>query len=140
MPLDKEDFRARVVEYQCGHKCMGQAGNKGGCCTLDARDFIIGPVRDVDDFLARLSRHLGRPVQRAEVLIEYDEGGRMFPERATWRNPANFPALRVLPDQPRRPCRFYDTAAGMCTIHAVRPETCRKYECSWLKGVLDRVL
>jgi Fe-S-cluster containining protein len=137
--MDKEKFRALVVEYQCSHKCMGHAGNKGGCCTLDQRDFIIGPIRDADDFLARLSKHLGRPVARAEALIEYDEGAELFPELATWRDPANFPALRILADEPRKPCRYYDVSHGMCTIYPVRPETCGKYECAWLKGVIQQL-
>ena len=137
--MNREEFRAQVVEYQCSHKCMGHAGSKGGCCTLDGRDFIIGPIRDVDAFLARLRQQLGREVERAEVLIDYDEGAKMFPGLASWRNPANFPALRVLPNAPRRPCRFYDVGAGMCSIYAARPEACRNYECHWLKGVLERV-
>ena len=136
--MDRDQFRAAVVEYQCTQKCMGHPGNNGGCCTLDERDWIIGPIRDVDDFLARLSKHLGRPVSRVEALIDYDEGAKLFPERATWRDPANFPAMRVLADQPRNPCRYYDAAKALCTIHPARPETCRTYECDWLKEVIQR--
>lgn len=137
--MDKTEFRTAVIEYQCGQKCMGHAGNRGGCCTMDERDFIIGPIRDSHEFLSRLSQHLGRPVERNEVLIDFDEGMRLFPDLSCWTNPASFPALRVQTDHPRKPCRFYDVGAGRCTIHPVRPETCRLYECGWLKEALERV-
>ena len=135
---DAAEFRARVIAYQCSQKCMGHAGNSGGCCTLGERDFIIGPILDADAFLKRLSQFTSRPVERSEVLIEYDEGKRLFPDRSHWQNPANYPALRVLADHPRRPCHFYDTARAQCSIHSVRPDTCRQYQCRWLTEVLER--
>jgi len=38
----------------CSEKCLGFKGNHGGCCQLDDRDFIIGPVSDPAAFLQRV--------------------------------------------------------------------------------------
>ena len=80
---EKEALRLQVIQHACQSKCMGHPGNAGGCCKLGSRDWIIGPVRDVDAFIERLSEHWGRPVLRTEVLIDYEEGRAMpdGPER-----------------------------------------------------------
>ena len=111
---------------------MGHSGNRGGCCTLGSRDWIIGPLDDVDAFIARLERQLGRLVARDEVVIELEEGKRLFPERSMWQNPAHYPAMRTQSEAPHA-CRFYDEAVG-CTVHAIRPKLCESYECDWLRA------
>jgi Fe-S-cluster containining protein len=130
-------LRLQVIQKTCGDKCMGHRGNRGGCCKLGPRDWIIGPVRDAEAFVAQLSKHFGRAVARGEVLIDFEEGRRMFPERSMWQNPAHYPALRGAREAPYA-CQFYAEDRG-CTVHELRPQLCRDYECDWLKGTLERV-
>jgi Fe-S-cluster containining protein len=136
--VDCGSLKALVVEYTCEQNCMGHRGNSGGCCTLGPRDFIIGPVTDLDVLVAHVSRLWGRSVAPSEIAIDYDEGSALFPDRATWQNPAHYPALRVMTDHPRLPCRFYDLDKSRCSIHAVRPALCRRYECEFLTKTLER--
>jgi Fe-S-cluster containining protein len=127
-------LRLRVIQHVCSSKCMGHAGNAGGCCKLGTRDYIIGPVEDAELLLTRLRNHCGRPVTRKEVLIEFEEGRRRFPERSTWQNPKHFPALRVSEtDAPA--CSFHDDRKS-CSIHDLRPQLCRNFECDWLRAAL----
>lgn len=130
-------LRLLVIQQTCGHKCMGHSENRGGCCKLGQRDWIIGPVNDVDALLERLSKVLERPVLRSEVVIDFEEGRKLFPERKMWQNPAHFPAMRSVSADPYA-CRYYDEERG-CTIHDIRPNLCRSYECEWLSGSLDRL-
>jgi Fe-S-cluster containining protein len=132
-----EGLRLQVIAYSCSQNCMGFRGNAGGCCTLGDRDFIIGPVPDVDvdAFLVDLGRRLGREVSRGEVFIDFEEGRALFAERSEWQKPANYPALRVRPDVARIPCQFYESSTGACTVHDIRPGLCREYFCDHLKDV-----
>ncbi len=137
--VDRQALLSLVTEHTCAQKCMGFAGNSGGCCTLGPRDFIIGPVEDVAVLLENLSREWGRPVARSEIVIDYEEGRALFPDRPMWQEPSHFPALRVLSEHPRVPCRFYDLEQSRCTIHAIRPGLCRRFECDWLRSTLERL-
>jgi Fe-S-cluster containining protein len=132
-----ETLRSLLIQHTCARKCMGLVDNEGGCCTLADRDFILGPVDDVDELLERLGKYWGRPVLRIEVLIDCEEGRELFPGRSTWQNPRNYPALRVRPDNPRFPCMFYDEAGAGCSIYEDRPHMCQKFTCDWLKHVLE---
>ncbi|MBI4956502.1 MAG: hypothetical protein HY908_31085 [Myxococcales bacterium] len=136
--LDRENLLAEVTEYYCGERCMGIAGNRGGCCHLGERDWIIGPVAEADrDVLVRnLGAVLGREVTHAEVFIDFEEGRARFPERSQWQKPENYPALRVRYDAPGYPCRFYDAQKG-CTVHLVRPSLCSAYQCDALRQVVS---
>lgn len=127
-------IRLDVIQHACSSKCMGHPGNNGGCCKLGPRDYIIGPVRDLDELLARLGQRFGRPVSRAEVVVEFEEGSARFPERTSWQNRAHFPALRVQREAPHA-CVFHDHQQG-CTIHDIRPHLCRAYECTWLTDAI----
>jgi Fe-S-cluster containining protein len=137
--VERAGLRSLIIEYTCAEKCMGHPKNRGGCCTLADRDFIIGPVTDAPELLERLAERSGRPVLHTEVLIDYEEGRALFPMRKNWQNPAHYPALRVV-QEPGWPCRFYDGEAGRCTIYEIRPGLCRRYECDWLKQRLESVL
>ncbi len=139
MATAREALREEVIAYSCSQNCMGWRGNVGGCCTVDDRNWIIGPVGDVDvaTFLVDLGRVLGREVSRDEAFIDFEEGRALFPERSQWQNPANYPALRVLPDVARIPCRFYESSTGGCTVHDIRPALCRNYFCDHLKDVIS---
>ena len=137
MGIAREALRLQVIGYTCSQNCMGFRGNAGGCCTLDDRDFIPGPVRDADTFLIDLGRRLGREVSREEVFIDFEEGRALFPDRPSWQEPANYPAMRVLPDVEWIPCRFYDKTTGACTVYDIRPAMCRNFLCDHLKGVIS---
>ena len=137
--VNPDALKSLLIEYTCEQNCMGFRGNAGGCCTLGPRDFIIGPVPDIDELLVRLSELWGRPVTRSEIAVEYDEGRALFPDRPTWQEPAHYPALRVITDHPRVPCRFYDLEQARCRIHEARPSLCRRYECDFLKTTLARL-
>jgi Fe-S-cluster containining protein len=128
---DKALFRLQVVQHACASKCMGRPGNNGGCCNLGPRDWIIGPISDVDELIEKVSERWGRPALRIELLIDYEEGRLLFPERPTWQDPKNYPAMRVLGELPH-PCRFHNREIG-CTIHDIRPGTCQAFECDWLR-------
>jgi Fe-S-cluster containining protein len=132
-----EALRLHVIAYTCSHNCMGVRGNAGGCCTLDDRDYIPGPVRDADAFLVNLGQLLGRKVPRSEAFIDFDEGRTLFPERPSWQEPANYPALRVRPDVEWIPCRFYDKTTLACTVYDIRPAICRDFLCNHLKDVIS---
>lgn len=139
MAIQREALQSTLIEYSCGQRCMGAPGNKGGCCKLDDRDFIIGPIDDAPAFLKRLSEKLGRPVPHEEVFVDAAEGRALFPDRPTWQAPQNYPALRVLMDDPRHPCRFYDIEAGACTVYEIRPLVCRRFLCEPLRHLLSLV-
>ena len=116
----------------CSTKCFGLEGYHGSCCTLEDRDWIIGPHHDTEDFIKKLSSKLGREIQEEEIFINYDEGSKLFPSKSTWQNPESYPALRVDFFNPRLPCIFYNTKIKACTMYDIRPNTCEIYECDYL--------
>lgn len=117
----------------CSHKCFGYDGYHGGCCTIEDRDFIIGPHRDTDAFLDRLSNLMGSQVKYEEVFIDYEEGRKMFPDKECWQRPTGYPALRVDTSHPRKPCVFYNNDLHICTIYSIRPDVCKNFACDYLK-------
>ena len=118
----------------CSNKCLGFLDNHGGCCTLGERDFIIGPHTDTQEFVARLSEKLGRKLEYKDVFIDYEEGKNLFPDRPTWQNKFWYPALRVNLSDPKLPCIFYNTQVRACMVYEIRPETCKNFECDYLKN------
>jgi Fe-S-cluster containining protein len=116
----------------CSTNCFGREGYHGSCCTLEDRDWIIGPHNDTKEFTERLSSKLGREIQEEEIFINYDEGSKLFPNKSTWQNPKSYPALRVDFFHPRLPCIFYNTKIKACTMYDIRPNTCERYECDYL--------
>lgn len=137
MATVREVMRAQLIRNSCSQNCMGFRGNIGGCCTLDDRDFIPGPLRDADAFLKDLGRLLCREVSREEVLVDFEEGRNLFPERSSWQDPGNYPALRVRPDVARIPCRFYEPSTRACTVYDIRPAMCRNFLCDHLNDVIS---
>ena len=87
----------------CSNKCYGMPGHHGSCCTLEDRDFIIGPHPDALEFIESLSKKLGRDIEYREVFVDYEEGKTLFPNRSSWQNPHSYPALRVDFYNPRLP-------------------------------------
>ena len=70
----------------CSYKCWGIDNYDGSCCSIENRDFIIGPHPDADIFIENLSIKLDREIKKEEVFIEYDEGKKMFPDKKFWLN------------------------------------------------------
>ena len=116
----------------CSNKCYGIPGHHGSCCTIEDRDFIIGPHSDAEEFVTKLSDKLGREIEYREVFVDYEEGKTLFPNKSTWQNPGSYPALRVDFYNPRLPCIFYNTKIKACTMYDIRPNTCEIYECDYL--------
>lgn len=116
----------------CSNKCLGFIGNHGGCCTVGDRDFIIGPHLDTNDFLDRLSEKLGREILFKEVFFSFEEGKNLFPNKSTWQDPQNFPALKLDLTNPKFPCIFYNTHVRACMVYDIRPDTCATFECNYL--------
>ena len=120
----------------CCEKCLGQVGNHGGCCQIDDRDYIIGPVSDPVLFLQRLKeKYPGIRIEWKDVFIDYEEGSKMFPERFNYQNPAHYPALRVDYNHVRKPCIFYNSILKCCNVYEIRPSMCKNFYCDYLKSV-----
>jgi len=118
----------------CSNKCYGGEGYHGSCCSIEERNYIIGPHHDTEEFIKNLSEKLGREVNEDDVFIKFEEGSRMFPNKSAWQNPDSYPAFRVDFYNPKLPCIFYNTKLKFCTIYDVRPKTCRDYECEYLSN------
>ena len=118
----------------CSSKCFGASGYDGGCCTLEGRDFIIGPHHDADEFIKKLSNKLGREVNKYDIFIEHEEGSKLLPNNPSWQRKTGYPALRVDLTNKRLPCIFYNTTLKYCTVYDIRPNTCKNYECEYLKN------
>ena len=122
----------------CSTKCYGREGYDGSCCTLEDRDWIIGPHTDTEDFINRLSNKFGRKIEYKDVFIDYEEGKELFPDKNTWQDQLTYPALRVDLNNPRRPCIFYNTTIKACSIYDIRPRICQTYHCWYL--VKDKLI
>ena len=122
----------------CCEKCLGWEGNHGGCCQLDDRDFMMGPVSDPNEFLQRVkNKFTGVKVEWKDVFFDYEEGSKTFPERPIFQNPAHYPALRVDLKHTRKPCIFYNSTLKCCSVYDIRPAMCREFKCDYLKSVLQ---
>ena len=60
--------------YICSNKCWGVDNYHGSCCTIEDRDFIMGPHPDADEFIERLSLKLNRNIKKEDVFVEAEEG------------------------------------------------------------------
>lgn len=123
----------KTSSYICSFKCLGVDLLHGGCCTVADRDYIIGPVNDVDRVLKDLSKKLDRAVLREEVFIDFEEGRELFKDKKVWQEETSYPALRVDLEHSRLPCIFYNNSLKACSIYDSRPGICRNYKCDYLK-------
>ena len=136
---DREDLADALTLHSCLNNCRGAKDMAVSCCTLTHdRNYIIGAITDTDAFLARLSEREGREVPREEVFIDYEEGRALFPDRPIWQEKRGYPAMRLDVDHPDMPCVFLGED-NLCTVHDIRPETCMRYHCSHLMGILDAI-
>lgn len=123
----------------CSFKCWGIDNYDGSCCTLENRDWIMGPALDWEIFLESLSSKIGRSIDFSEIFYTHDEGSKLFPDRPVWQNPNNFPAFKVDLNSPRKPCIFYNQSIRSCMVYEIRPETCRGYSCDYLKSNQEEI-
>jgi Fe-S-cluster containining protein len=119
----------------CSNKCWGIEGYDGSCCTVEDRDWIIGPHYDSYEFIEKLSEKLGENVNYNDIFIEYNEGRKLFPDKPFWQLQSSYPAFRVKLDNKKLPCIFYDTDEKQCTVYDIRPETCSSFECNYYSVV-----
>jgi Fe-S-cluster containining protein len=132
-------LKTMLALHTCTRNCWGRADTAANCCRLDDRDYVQGPVNDTETVLAYLSAESGRAVPYDEVFVEMEEGRALFPDRLSWQNSANFPALRPVSDKAGGyPCRFL-AGNGLCRIYDGRPAMCRTYRCKHLTSVLEQV-
>lgn len=116
----------------CSEKCFGSEGYDGSCCSIETRNFIIGPHRDAEEFLQRLAVKLGRSIPKEEVFFSFEEGRNLFPDKSNWQRPESYPALRVEMSNQRHQCIFYNLTLKQCTVYDIRLQTCRDYRCDYL--------
>ena len=119
----------------CSNKCWGIEGYDGSCCTVEDRDWIIGPHYDSYEFIEKLSEKLGEKINYNDIFIEYEEGKELFPDKPSWQVKSAYPAFRVKLDHKKLPCMFYDTDEKQCTVYDIRPETCSSFECNYYSVV-----
>lgn len=120
----------------CRDHCLGYTNNHGGCCQLDNRDFIIGPIRDSNEFLERVrKRYPGIKIEWRDVFIDFNEGSKLFPDRPIYQKPDAYPALRVDIFHKRFPCIFYNNILKCCNVYDIRPTTCRSFSCPYLASL-----
>jgi Fe-S-cluster containining protein len=115
----------------CSNKCWGIEGYDGSCCTVEDRDWIMGPINDSHQFIEKLSEKLGEKVKHEDIFIEFEEGKELFSDKPSWQTPISYPAFRVKLDNKKLPCIFYDTDEKQCIVYDVRPKTCSSYECNY---------
>jgi Fe-S-cluster containining protein len=120
----------------CSFNCYGQKGYDGSCCQLEERDYIIGPIKDAAEFLNKLSQKIGRTVAFNEVFYDFETGSQLFPERAMFQNPDNYPAFKVDTEKRRLPCVNYNSTLRTCGVYEIRPAVCRNYYCDYLNEYL----
>lgn len=126
-----------TITFTCSKECYGFKNYHGSCCKLENRDFIIGPIGDAAEVLTRLATHFNREVNYNDIFIDYEEGHRLFPNRSTWQNPSAYPALRVNLDSRDLNCIFYNSTVRACSIYTIRPQTCQKFYCDYLRKKID---
>lgn len=119
----------------CQHNCLGHKGNHGGCCTIDDRDWIMGPIKDADVFLKRVrEKYPNTVIEWKDIFIDYEEGSKLFPDKKNWQSKNNYPCLRIL-NVARLPCIFYNLQLRLCTVYDIRPDTCINFYCEYLLNI-----
>lgn len=120
----------------CRDSCLGHSNNHGGCCQLDDRDYIIGPIHDSHEFLDRIRKKFPNlKIEWKDIFLNFEEGSRLFPERSMYQKPEAYPALRPDVYHKRLPCLFYNNTLKCCSVYEIRPNTCRSFICPYLASL-----
>lgn len=133
-----EEMSDLVVAHSCTRNCLGVAGNSAGCCTIGERDYIIGPIPDSKDFLERYKKTIDPEAVFDDIFISYKEGSKLYPDRPMWQNPDYYPALRIDEKNISLRCIFLNDD-NLCTVHAIRSETCKAYSCAHVTEMLQKL-
>jgi Fe-S-cluster containining protein len=120
----------------CQKKCLGYDGYHGGCCTLDDRDYIIGPVPDTYETLERVRNQFPNvDIEWNDLFITFEEGSKLFPNKSTWQNPNHYPCMRVNVTNPNIPCIFYNQHLRCCQIQSSKSILCSAFKCEYLQSL-----
>ena len=120
------------MSKECRTKCEGVEGAHGNCCSVQGGNWILGSIDDADEFLENLSHKFGYDINFSDVFYTYEEGKKIFPQGEDWQETGCYPALRFSEDQT---CIFYSTEIKSCMVYDIRPKTCKKYLCGYLKNL-----
>lgn len=134
----KKEISDTVVMHSCTRNCLGVEDNAAGCCTVAERDYIIGPIPDAKEFLKRYNTTACSHATFDELFVSYKEGKRLFPDRETWQNPQNYPALRVDMTHDYHACNFLGED-NLCSVHEIRSQTCRSFTCKHVNDLLEKL-
>ena len=116
----------------CATKCFGIDGYRASCCSLEDRNYIIGPIdKESQD---RVLNHV-KDKTWDEVFVNYWEGKEMFPDREIWQQESSYPALRPK-DNEIKSCTFYDDENSVCSIYDHRPNVCKNYFCPYVEELM----
>jgi len=126
-----------LITITCRENCFGISGYHGSCCRLENRHFIIGPISDPEEFLARVNKHYDSNFSFSDIFIEYEEGKDLFPDKINWQNPNAYPALRINLNTKDNSCIFYNSHLKLCSVYSIRPAICSSFLCDHLRGVLN---
>jgi len=119
----------------CSNSCLGKQNHHGGCCSIEDKNWIIGPHYDTSEFLSRLENKFDKKILYDEVFIDHEEGSKLFPNKRTWQDKGAYPALRVDMNSERKFCIFYDQENKLCSVYNIRPKVCQNYFCKHLKDI-----
>ena len=122
----------------CSFNCWGREGYDASCCTLEDRNWIIGPHTDAPNyFWTRLSDRVGRKVS---VLRNLSTIMRKVTKSSLIKKFGkvliHYPALRVDEENKRLPCVNYNIATRSCMVYDIRPQICRDFICDYLEREL----
>ncbi len=120
----------------CSFKCWGRDDHHASCCSLEDRNYILGPINDYKTFLRDLSKKVGREVGFDEVFYNYETGSKTFPDRPVWQDSRSYPAFKVDFSTENKYCINYNRHLRSCMVYDIRPETCRNYFCDYLEREL----
>lgn len=117
-----------IIAKTCSTECWGTEGAHGGCCRVDDRDWIMGPIHDTIEVLEGVKKE--KPwVTWGDLFMEFGEGASMYPEKSVYQNTIHYPAMKIIDGA----CAAYNKHLRTCSIYENRPTTCRNYECGYLR-------
>tara|TARA_Y100000592_G_scaffold8090_1_gene11376 strand:- start:1695 stop:3896 length:2202 start_codon:yes stop_codon:yes gene_type:complete len=131
-----EEPKVREVDFianACSTKCYNIDGYHGSCCSIEDRDYIIGPVGNESQI--RLLQEYPEKTWN-DFFISYEEGKDLFPDKPTWQDERHFPAMRINTSTERNNCNQYDPIKKNCSVYQYRPQICNDYLCDWLSEEL----
>lgn len=132
----KKPNAALTIKNCCSKNCFGIEGYHASCCSVENRNYIIGPIKDAPRFLSAIRKKFNDDsIQFQDVFMEFEEG-RVFSSQQVWQNPDNYPCLRVNPETRNKYCMFYNPFVKACSVYNIRPETCANYKCEHLREQL----